>query len=566
MPDALPPLIRALLSDPDCYDHAVEKLELIETHISWVVLTGSYAYKIKKPVDLGFLDFSTLARRKQDCIDELRLNKRLAAAFYLDVIGITGSAAAPRISGSVKGGEIDGILEYAVKMRQFPHDATLDKLALRGELGEVQIDALATQLALFQQNECETAPADSPWGEPELVAKPVAENFKILAAHLDDAAQRQNLALLQDWCDAEHARLAPLMRQRKAAGMVREGHGDLHLANLAWVDGQLLIFDCLEFDPALRWIDVISEVAFCYMDLLQKNNPPTLPLEGEGDDCPLYRRRERVGVRAGQLAGLAARFLNAWLAASGDYEGVALLRYYTVYRALVRAKVAALRVEQGSVASRTEMDECLRLAERLSQRGAPQLWITHGLSGCGKTTLTQQLLEQHGLIRLRSDVERKRLAGLDVLARSGGGVGEGLYDPQVGQRIYQHLVHLAQGLLSAGWPVVVDAACLERWQRDLFRDLAQGLGAEFKILDIQADADVLRERVRQRAARGNDASDADLRVLEHQLATARPLDADEINSGDPLIKLLSIGLRCDESTPKPLLIGRHTGVGRNPAN
>lgn len=500
MPEALPPLIRALLSDRACYDHPVEKLELIETHISWVVLTGQYAYKIKKPVDLGFLDFSTLTRRKQDCIDELRLNKRLAAAFYLDVAGITGSVAAPRINGSYQSCGIDEVVEYAVKMRQFPHDATLDKLAQCGELNETHIDALAARLAHFQQAECERAATGSPWGEPELVAKPVAENFQILATHLDDAAQRQSLARLQDWCHTEHARLAPLMRQRKAAGLVREGHGDLHLANLAWVDGQLLIFDCLEFAPALRWIDVISEVAFCYMDLLHR-----------------------------KLHKLASRFVNAWLAASGDYAGVALLRYYAVYRALVRAKVAALRAEQGNVASRAEMKECLLLAEQLSKRGAPQLWITHGLSGCGKTTLTQQLLEQHGLIRLRSDVERKRLAGLDALDHRGGGVGKGMYSQQTSQRNYQHLAHLAQGLLSAGWPVVVDAAFLERWQRDLFRNLAQGMDVPFRIFAIQIDPATLRERVTRREAQGKDASDADLRVLEHQLATARPLDADEIN-------------------------------------
>ncbi len=501
MHEALPPLIRTLLANPACYDHAVQKPELIETHISWVLLTGTFAYKIKKPVNPGFLDFSTLALRQQDCMDELRLNQRLAAEYYLGVVAITGSTDAPRINGA---GEV---LEYAVKMRQFPHHATLDKLAQRGELGEEQIDALTVRLAHFQREKCARASADSPWGEPDLIARPVAENFRILAERLDDAAQRQSLAVLQNWCDDEHARRAPLMRQRKQQGWVREGHGDLHLGNLAWVDGQLLIFDCLEFNPALRWIDVISEVAFCYMDLLHR-----------GYD------------------GLAARFLNTWLEATGDYAGVALLRYYAVYRALVRAKVAALRVEQGSDTSRAEVTACLRLAKQLASAPSPFtlppsrfLLITHGLSGSGKTTLTQKLLEKHGLIRLRSDVERKRLAGLDALSKSGGGVGEGLYTQQANRRTYQHLAQLAESLLQAGWPVVVDAACLERWQRDLFRDLAHRVGADFNILDIQADPATLRERVTRRTAQGKDASDADLRVLEHQLATARPLDADEIN-------------------------------------
>jgi len=493
----IPPLIHALLTDPACYDHPVEKVELVETHISWVLLTGEFAYKIRKPVNLGFLDFSTLALRQQDCIEELRLNKRLAADYYLDVVAVSGSPDTPRINGESQP------FEYAVKMRQFPAEDTLDKLAERGELGVAQIDALAKRLAHFHLAECECASADSPWGEPDAIAQPVEENFQILATRLDDPVEIQRLSALQRWCVAEHARLAPLMTDRKKNGWVRECHGDLHLANLAWVDGQLVIFDCLEFNPALRWIDVISEVAFCYMDLLHREFP-----------C------------------LASRFLNAWLEATGDYQGVVLLRYYAVYRALVRAKVAALRVEQGCRASRAEVTSCLQLAEQLalSTRHSPlstplSLCITHGLSGSGKTTFSQQWLEKHGLIRLRSDVERKRLAGLDACAR--GGEALGLYSESFGLRTYQHLAELTEGLLLSGWSVIVDAAFLMRWERDLFRDLAQRVGADFGILDIQVEPDVLRERVRRRQACGNDASDADLRVLEQQLATARPLDEDE---------------------------------------
>lgn len=505
----LPPMILALLSDPLCYDHMVKKVALVETHISWVLLTGEFAYKIKKPVDLGFLNFSTLKMRQQDCLDELRLNRRLAADIYLGVVAITGSADAPRLGGA------GDVLDYAVKMRQFPPDATLDKLAERGELYEVQIDALAARLAHFHLVECERAGSGSPWGEPETIVRPVAENFSILSEMLRDTADCRRLTALKSWCDDAQLQLEPLMRLRKKNGFIRECHGDLHLANLAWVKDRLVIFDCLEFSPALRWIDVISEVAFCYMDLLHRN-----------------------------YDNLAARFLNDWLEATGDYEGVALLRYYAVYRALVRAKVAALRGGQNAVlmqAAYAEVASCLQLAGQLSQislfSAFPEngqtnrcanvlLTIMHGLSGSGKSTLARELSQKDGAIRLRSDVERKRLAGLAALDRSGG--PDGLYSGLATRKTYEYLVHLAEGVLAAGWPVVVDAAFLKREQRDLFRDLAGRLAVPFRILDVKADPDTLRERVRLRQAKGADASEADLRVLEHQLATALPLDEDEL--------------------------------------
>lgn len=485
------PLIQALLTCPDCYDHPITQLHLIETHISWVLLTGEFAYKIKKPVNLGFLDFSTLSLRRQDCEDELRLNRRLAPTFYLGVVTITGRPDMPRLNGS------GAPIEYAVKMRQFPPDATLDQLAQRGELSVAHIDRLAARLARFHLGECDQAAADSPWGEPDSIALPVAENFRLL---IDQLGNTQQLQILQAWSLAEHGRLTPLLLERKHKGFIRECHGDLHLGNLAWVEGELVIFDCLEFNPALRWIDVISEVAFCYMDLLHR-----------------------------QQDELAQRFLNAWLEITGDYEGLALLRYYAVYRAMVRAKVAALRLQQtANVSNKTELESCLQLAERLARPGTPHLRITHGLSGSGKTTLTQSLLQRHRMIRLRSDVERKRMAGLDAVTRCGKPAGEGLYSPQSSQLTYQHLALLAEGLLNAGWPVIIDAACLERWQRDIFRNLALRLELNFRILDVQADPATLRERIAKRASLGKDASDAGLSILNHQMATTQPLDSDEL--------------------------------------
>lgn len=491
----LPQLIRSLHA-PACYDHAADPVRVIETHISWVLLTGEFAYKIKKPLDLGFLDFSSLSKRLHACCDEVQLNRRLAPAIYLDVVPITGTPADPHVNGS---GET---FEYAVKMRQFPPDATLDRLDAQGEMTTQHVESIAATLARFHLEGCARAAADSPWGSPEKIRQPVAQNFAQIAPRLDDPADRQSLGALQRWSEAEHARLAPLMAARKRDGFVRECHGDLHLGNLAWVDDQLLVFDCIEFNPELRWIDIQSEVAFCYMDLLQRGH-----------------------------ADWAWLFLNAWQEQTGDYAGVALLRYYAVYRALVRAKVAAIRTGQTAGPERdaalAEVRTLLGLATTLTRPLPVQLDITHGLSGSGKTTVTQKLMQTPGAIRLRSDVERKRLAGLDALAKSGSGVGQNLYAANATRRTYDLLARLAGEILDAGWPVIVDATFTTRWQRDLLREAARTRKVDFRILDFPVPVATLRERIVQRSREGKDASEADLAVLQHQLDTEEPLGADE---------------------------------------
>ncbi|MGC2166206.1 MAG: AAA family ATPase [Gallionella sp.] len=493
--DGLPELVERLLVDPTCFDHPVPQLRLIETHISWVVLTGAFAYKIKKPLDLGFLNFSTLPLRKQACENEIRLNRRLAAEYYLGVVAITGDAAHPRISG---GGTA---VEYAVKMKQFAPDVTLDQFAARGALQYAQIDAVAARLAKFHLEECEIAPVESRWGRPESVAKPVTENFLALESCLEHSDYREQLATLRNWSETEHKRLIALMRRRKRDGMIRECHGDLHLGNLAWVGAAPLIFDCIEFNDALRWIDVISEVAFIFMDLLHRN-----------------------------LLGHAMRLLNAWLEASGDYDGVALLRYYTVYRALVRAKVAGLRLKQTETSDEllAEVRSCLHLAEQLTQAMPTQLWITHGLSGSGKTIISQQMLQDFGMIRIRSDVERKRLAGLKPMDRTHADVGASIYSAAANKKTYRHLAKLAERLLKTGWPVIGDAAFLIRWQRERFLETARRCECPYKIIDVQADVEVLRRRVSERSKHGGDASEADSAVLQHQIETALPLEDYEL--------------------------------------
>ncbi len=273
---------------------------------------------------------------------------------------------------------------------------------------------------------------------------------------------------------------------------------------MAWENGRLLVFDCIEFSPALRWIDVMSEVAFCYMDLLHR---------GHQD--------------------FASRFINRYLERTGDYAGMKLLHFYSVYRALVRAKVAFIRASQPGLSSEETSQEAqlgmtyLKLAHGFIQPKSPVLVITHGLSGSGKTTFSQELVMQLEMISLRSDIERKRLAGLDEMAKSGSGMESGIYTWDFSRRTYRHLADLAEKLLQAGWSVLVDATFIARWQRDLFRLLAERCNAPLHILHFDVPDEILRQRVQARSVEGRDASEADVAVLEQQLKTHEPLTGEE---------------------------------------
>jgi hypothetical protein len=488
-------LVRGL-SRPGAYPHPAP-VEHLETHISHVFLVGEYAYKIKKPLELGFLDFSTLERRREFCEEELRINRRLAPELYLAVVPIGGGADAPRVEG-------DGApIEYAVKMRRFEQDGLLEHVLEHGALTPELIDALADQVACFHA-EVQRAPAGGRFGAAASIAAPALQNFDQLAPLIDTAAELTTLEALRRWTTAQHETLSALFDARQRAGFVRECHGDLHLGNIVLMGGKLRIFDAIEFNPELRWLDVMSEVAFLAMDLA-------------------VRGREDFGWR----------FVNRYLEHTGDYEGVRLVRYYLVYRALVRAKVAAMRAAQPDAGERERQslaDKCrhhLALAQRFALGAQPVLVIHHGLSGSGKTACSQAVLETLGAIRIRSDVERKRQHGLAATEPAAAAVGEGIYRRTATLATYARLAGLARACLAGGYPTLIDAAFLERGQREAFRALARELGVPFRIAWFRAPVDVLRERVAQRARRGDDASDAGLAVLDHQLRSIEPLTAEE---------------------------------------
>lgn len=481
-----PVFIQALLL-PTAYPHPVENVRLIETHISWVLIAGDYAYKIKKPVNFSFLDFSTLERRKRFCAEEIRLNQRLAPEIYLEVISIHGAPEAAHISGE------GPLLEYAVKMRAFTPEATLDCQAC---ITPAQIDAIATRVARFHRN-AEVAPVESDYGTPENVQRPVRDNLSHIRAMALPVATLARLDSLASWSEAEAARLEAFFMERKRAGFIRECHGDLHLGNIAWVDEKPLIFDCIEFNPRLRYIDTISETAFMVMDLQERGH-----------------------------STLAWRYLNRYLEWTGDYAGMPAWRFYLVYRALVRAKVDLLRASQDAPQSRAEALRYIDLALALSQSGMPRLWLMQGVSGSGKSWLAEELAESSGAFCLRSDIERKRLFGLDPLDDSGTIPG-GIYTAEAGRRTFDRLRDLARGLLADGHTVIIDATFLQRRHRQPFIDLARDMAVEWRILSLQADPDLLRRHIIERAARADDASEATLDVLEAQLASQEPLSQEE---------------------------------------
>jgi aminoglycoside phosphotransferase family enzyme/predicted kinase len=484
-----PPLIHALLTQ-DVYPHDVYTQQLIETHISWVILTGDYAYKIKKPVNLGFLDFSTLTKRKHYCEEELRLNRRLAPDTYVEVIAIGGTPQAPLL------GATSDIFEYAVKMREFPQQAQLDQMLVGGELCNQHIDALADLIAGFH-GKIAVAEADSPYGNKDHIRKAVNDTIESFFEHLHDKALISELKLVRHWIEQQYYVLDEVFQYRKKQGFIRECHGDMHLRNLAWVDNAPVVFDCIEFNPNLLWNDVISEVAFLVMDLDDRRQP-----------------------------AFAQRFLNSYLELTGDYDGLAVLPFYLVYRALVRGMVAAIRYDQPHIEAQerqqaeSEVRDYLQLARQYLTRRNSLLILARGPSGSGKTTHTQNLLETLGAVRVRSDVERKRIFGLGEDDDGSSAVNQGIYTPQATQDTYQRLRNLAEKILANGFSVIVDATFQRKEQRQLFSQLASDKKLSFIILEFTASTETLKKRIQ---ARSGDVSDADLAVLEHQLKNWQPL-------------------------------------------
>ena len=482
------------LQDSGHFPHPVSTVKLIETHISWLLLTGDYAYKIKKPLDLGFLDFRELEARRHYCEEELRLNRRLAEPVYEAVVPITGTPEAPVVNG-------EGTpQEYAVRMRQFDPEKTLDRLSERGELTPEHLDELAQRVATFHETVPALAP-DSPLGDPDDLREAMVANITTALEYLEDNADRRQAQALLEWTQDTFEQQRERIQRRLAEGRVRECHGDLHLGNIALFEGRITVFDCIEFNPGFRWIDTANDLAFLLMDLESRNQP-----------------------------ACSTRVLNKYLEQSGDFDALPLLRLFRAYRAMVRAKIALLSPAETNDTRHQNLARYRRYAELAEHYSLiPQPWLaaTTGYSASGKSRISAALAEQFNMIRLRSDVERKRLFGLRPTDSSESAQDAGIYTSEATQQTYQRLETLAHQALATGYPVIVDSAALRRDERNSLAGVAESLAVPFVLIVCEAPESVLRDRIRARTEHKGEVSEADEAVLEHQLAHAEPIDDSE---------------------------------------
>jgi aminoglycoside phosphotransferase family enzyme/predicted kinase len=462
----------------------VHTVQLVETHVSWVLLTGEFAYKIKRPVRHSFVDQRSLERRQFLCQEELRLNRRFAPELYLEVCAITTCAGRARIEGC------GSVIEHAVKMRQFDRGGELDCLLEAGEIEASELELFGNALAKIHARLPTAPPAK---GDPDALSQLVLHNLEEGARLGKALGWTANAEALRAGLEALLSSTAPLRWQRLARRRVRECHGDLHARNVVRWGARLVAFDCLEFDPALRWIDVADEIAFLAADLLARKRPQH-----------------------------ARAFLNGYLTESGDYQACVLQPLFQAHQALVRGKITALTAAQAATHSvengsaRREYEAYVDGARRAVAPKRPILMLMCGLSGSGKTWLAQRLAPALEALQVRSDIERKRLAGLADRDHSQSRLGAELYSRFATEKVYRRLAECAADALRGGYTTLVDATFARAEHRAHFRALASSLGVTTCVVYCHAPRQVLETRITERQKRDDDPSEADLAVLGWQ--------------------------------------------------
>ncbi|MEG4861807.1 MULTISPECIES: bifunctional aminoglycoside phosphotransferase/ATP-binding protein [unclassified Microcoleus] len=486
----LPPLIQQMLQ-PGFYPHSVtEPVQLIQTHASFVLLTGDYTYKIKKPVNFGFMDYSTLEKRQHFCTQELLMNRRTAPEIYLEVLSIVQRGDLFEfMSDSAEITPAEVAVEYALKMREFPQDSLFLSLLERGQLTEQLMAELGREVAKFHS----TAITNSyirTFGEVSQIRTAIDNNYLISQKYIGGPQTQTQYQETKDYTDAFFAKNPELFERRIANNKIRECHGDLHLRNITLWQDKILLFDCIEFNEPFRFVDVMYDIAFTVMDL-----------ESRG-------RRDLGNV-----------FLNTYIEQTGDWEGLQVLPLYLSRQAYVRAKVTSLMLDDASV-STDEKAQILqtaahyyKLAWEYTKPRRGKLTLMSGLSGSGKSTVARYLARRTGAIQIRSDAVRKHLGGISLNERG----GQDLYSDEMTAQTYGRLLELGIILAERGWNVILDAKFHRQKLRTDAINLSQSHGLSWQIIYCTAPIAVLRERLQQR--RG-DIADATAELLSSQQAEA----------------------------------------------
>jgi len=480
--------LKKSLLKPAAYPVLTSSVELIETHVSYIFVTESLVYKVKKPVDFGFLNFTTLDRRRFYCEEEVRLNRRLCPDLYLGVVELREGPQGAAFEGS------GTLIDYAVKMRRLPEERMLNRVLERGELGAQQLAELARLIARFHRDAARGPQIDA-LGSVAAIRANWEENFRQAALFVPGLISRADLELLRGWVERFLTERRELLEARVAQGFIRECDGDLHLGNICLTD-RFQVFDCIEFNERFRYSDTAADVAFLLMDL------------------------ENAGHRE-----LCAPFLEAYQAESGDDGLIGVLDFYRAYRAFVRGKVTGMHLADGlspaEIAAGTESAaRYFRLARGycLRERLAPSLIATCGVMGSGKSALAGELSRELGLGLYNSDRVRKELAGLAPTVHAGSGYAEGIYSTQSTEATYRALYERAREELGAGRSVVVDATFRRAADRDTFRSLAKAQGVCFHLVETRCPRPIILERLEKRARDPRAVSDGRVELFERQLS------------------------------------------------
>jgi uncharacterized protein len=501
MDATLPDLIRQMLQ-PGFYPHPVqEPIQLLQTHISYILLTGEYAYKLKKAVNFGFLDFTTLENRHRFCQEELRLNRRLSPELYLAVLPIVQDSGHYRLDRTDIASNT--VVDYTVQMRQFPQDALLSHLFEQNKLTPTMMKELGTVVAQFH-GQAEIDADMQGYGSMAAIQKVATSNYGISEEFIQRETDRNLTQTQQQYNETQQfttqffAQHSDWFVQRQVEGKIRDCHGDLHLNNICFYPDKIRIFDCIEFNPAFRIIDVIYDVAFLVMDL---------EFQGRAD--------------------LANLFLNTYLEQTGDYWGAALLPLYLSMRAYIRGNVNSLALKDSAISDADKAGflqrskAYYRLAWDYTQRSQGKLLLMSGLSGSGKSSIARQLAQRVNALHLRSDAVRKHLSSTPLFQRgdTNGTIGSGIYTPEMTAKTYDYLLELGLFLAQQGWTVILDA----KYDRRSLRQsaLAAATAAQLPIHFVQCTAplSVLRDRLQKRTG---DIADATANMLDTQIRTTEP--------------------------------------------